>query len=202
MATTKKSTTTKTTTAKRAAVKQEEPKIAERNIFEVAAERFPIAETAVDTGAGTVNVKNRISLTDMITLVNYIASMCMDSQTGEVKWEFFEFATRASVVAAYCGVSIPEDIDAAYAAVCGKDGLYWAICDHIDSDQLNCVWDSVRDKLESREALNQSIALGRLNDLLNSVDSLMNTIGEFSDGFSGEDVTEAMHQLRVLTGEK
>lgn len=202
MATTKKTTTTKSTTTKKATVKVEEPKVAEKNIFEAMAERFPAVETPVDTGAGIVNVKNKIPMSDMLTLINLIVEMCVNGETGEVKWEVYDFAVKACIVATYCGVSIPGDLDVAYAAVCGKNGLYLQICDDIDSDQLNEIWDSVRDKLESRDALNQSIALGRLNEFLNSVESLMNTIGEMSENFDGEEAVKALGNLSVLTGGK
>ena len=203
MATTKKTTTaTKTTTAKKTTVKKKVEPVAERSVFELMAEKFPITETEVDTPVGVVKVKNRIGLNDMVSLINLIVEMCVDNTTGEVKWEFYNFASKAAICATYCGVSVPDDLEVAYAAVCGSDGMFEHIKEYIDAEQLNNVLDGVEEKLDSRDAMNQSTAFNRLNELINHVDELMRTISSVSDEFNGEEAIDALNRLTLLTGGK
>lgn len=177
-------------------------KVAEKSVYERIIEALPTNEKEIETPAGMVKVKRRIAFSDMITLVNLIVNMCTDEHTGEVKWEFYDFAVKSCVTAAYCGDAIPDNLDVVYASVCGVDGLYRSVCDAIDPDQLTNIWHIVRDKLESRDKLNQSTAVGKLNQFLESVDELMKAVGSVSENFDGNEALAALQSLGTLVGVK
>ena len=200
MATTTKKTTTKATTAKKTTAKKKVEPVAERSVFELMAEKFPITETEVETPVGVVKVKNRIGLNDMVFLINLIVEMCIDNTTGEVKWEFYNFASKAAICATYCGVSVPDDLEVAYAAVCGSDGMFERIKEYIDAEQLNNVLDGVEEKLDSRDAMNRSVAMSRLSEFIQHVDELMGMVSDVSEGFDGTEAIKALHNLKVLSG--
>lgn len=214
MATTKKTTETiekKTTTRKRTTkkavaaqsdhiveLKKPEEAVKERSVFELMAEKFPVKETEVETPAGMIKIKNRISLNDMVVLVNLIVNMCTDAQTGMVKWEIYDYVTKLVICSVYCGIDVPKDLEIGYSAVCVDGGLYELVEANIDRDQLVNIWDTTADRLRAQEALNCSVAVGKLNQFLESVSALMETIGSISDGFDGEEAVKALGQLSVL----
>lgn len=214
MATTKKTTETtekKTTTRKRTTkkavaaqsdniveLKKPEETVKERSVFELMAEKFPVKETEVETPVGMIKVKNRISLNDMVVLVNLIVDMCTDAQTGMVKWEIYDYVTKLVICSVYCGVDVPKDLEVGYNAVCGKGGLYELVEPNIDPAQLDVIWNGTADKLRAQEDLNCSVAVGRLNQFIESVSELMEAIGNISEGFDGEEAVKALGQLSVL----
>lgn len=202
----KKTTTRKRTTKKAAAVQSdnivelkkpvEEAK--ERSVFELMAEKFPAKETEVETPVGAIKVKNRISLNDMVLLVNLIVNMCTDSQTGMVKWEIYDYVVKLVISAVYCGIDVPQDLNVGYSAVCVDGGLYELVAANIDRDQLVNIWDTAAKKLRAQEELNCSVAVGKLNQFLESVNELMQAVGSVSENFDGEEAVKALGQLSVL----
>ena len=174
--------------------------VVEKTIFELMAEKRPAKETIVDTPAGSVSVKNRIPFSEMIMIINTVVDMCTDSDTGEVKWEMMNYALKMAVCSSYCNVAVPKNVEVAYSAVCGEDGLYEIIKEYIDADQLGNISDSIFDKLKAREDLNNSTAVGKLKELIESVDGLMKAVSDASEGFDPETVAGALGSLSLLTG--
>lgn len=214
MATTKKTTETtekKTTTRKRTTkktvaaqsdniveLKKPEEAVKERSVFELMAEKFPVKETEVETPVGMIKVKNRISLNDMVVLVNLIVNMCTDAQTGMVKWEIYDYVVKLVISAVYCGIDVPQDLEVGYNAVCVNGGLYELVEANIDRDQLMNIWDTAAKRLRAQEELNCSVAVGKLNQFLESVSELMEAVGSVSENFDGEEAVKALGQLSVL----
>lgn len=206
----KKTTTRKRTTKKTVAaqpdniveLKKPVEEVKERSVFELMAEKFPVKETEVETPVGVIKVKNRISLNDMVVLVNLIVNMCTDSQTGMVKWEIYEYVVKLVISAVYCGIDVPQDLEVGYSAVCGEGDLFALVEKYADEDQLINIWDSTREKLRAQEELNCSVAVGKLNQFLESVSELMEAIGSVSADFNGEEAAKALEQLGVLMGGK
>lgn len=194
--------TTKKTTAKKDATKKAVTPVNEKSIFELIAEESKSTEVLVETTAGQVPVRSRIGFGDMVTLINMIVDMCVDEETGEIKWEMFDYISKMAICVSYCGLRVPKSIEIGYMSVCGANGLYEQIKEYIDNEQLNNVIDSSLDKLRAREELNNSVALGKLRELLKGVDELMNMISDASEGYSSEDAVNAMTRLVALTGGK
>lgn len=194
--------TTKKTNAKRNTVKKIETPVAEKSVFELMAEAFPAIDTVVETPVGEVTVKDRIGFSEMITLINMIVDMCVTEETGEIKWEMFDYVSKMAICVSYCGLRVPKSIEVGYASVCGKNGLYEQIKEYIDPEQLGNILDSSLDRLRAREELNNSTALGRLNELLKNVDELMKMIADASEEYSTEDAVNAMTHLAAMTGGK
>lgn len=206
----KKTTTRKRTTKKTVAaqsdniveLKKPVEEAKERSVFELMAEKFPVKEAEVETPVGVIKIKNRISLNDMVVLVNLIVNMCTDSQTGMVKWEIYDYVVKLVISAVYCGIDVPQDLEVGYNAVCGEGDLFTLVERYADEDQLIDIWDSTRAKLRAQEKLNCSVAVGKLNQFLESVSELMEAIGSVSADFNGEEAAKALEQLSVLMSGK
>lgn len=209
MATTKKTNEAaekKVTTRKRAANKNievvEEKKEKTRSVFEMMSDNFPAGVAEVETPAGVVHVRERISLDDMVRLVNLIVATCTDNETGMVKWEIFPYVTKLLICSVYCGEDVPENLEAGYNAVCGKGRLYSLIAPAIDPEQCNEIWDGAQERLEAQDELNCSVAVGKLNQFLESVSGLMETISSMSENFDGEEAVKALEQLGAMAAGK
>lgn len=213
MATAKKETAAKATTTKKATTRKktvkpveetpvvEAPK-EERSLFELMAEHCAAKITDVETPVGTIHIRDKISFTEMITLVNLIVDMCIDDKTGEVKWEFYDFATASCICAVYCGIPASADPDTNYAATCGENALLVEVLLHADTEQIHEIMQSTREKLKSRDALNHSAAAYKLNEFIDRVNELIEIIKSTTDNFSPEDTMDAIRKLTVLTGGK
>ena len=169
-----------------------------KSLFDVYAAKKPVSEHTIKTEAGDVTVRSRVSMADMMRIVSLCVEMCTDQTTGEVKWELYDYVTRLLICAVYCGVDVPSDIEAGYDAVY-SGGLYEEVTGYIENEQLDMIWASVRQKLMSRDALNASIAVGKLNALLESVQELMNAVGEAADGFDGAEALKALNVLNKMS---
>lgn len=195
---TEKKTTARKRTANKAVEISEEKKEKTRSIFEMMSDNFPAEVVEVETPAGVIHVRERISLNDVAALVNLIVNMCTDSETGMVKWEINEFVTRLLICSVYCGIDVPENLETGYNAVCGNGRLYDYVAHAIDLDQLNVIWDSVENRLRAQEELNCSVAVGKLNQFLESVSGLIETINSMSENFDGEEALKALGQLSAM----
>lgn len=166
-----------------------------RTIFELMAEKRQAGSVVVETPAGAISVKHRITFSDMLMIINTVVDMCTDADTGEVKWEMLNYASKMAVCSSYCGIMVPKNVEVSYSAVCGDDGLYELIKDHIDAEQLNNINNSIFAKLKAREELNNSTAVGKLKELLDNVDSLMKAVSDMSDGLDPDAVAGALSRI-------
>ena len=194
--------TARKTASKKNIKKETVTPVEEKSIFEKMAEEFPAVETPVETPVGLVTVRDRINFSDMITLINMIVDMCTNEETGEIKWEMFDYVSKMAICVSYCGLRYPRNVEVGYSSVCGKSGLYEIIKEYLDPVQLNNVIDSAMDKLRAREELNNSTALGKLNELMKNVDDLMKMVAEASEEYSAEDAANAMTHLAAMIGGK
>jgi len=202
--TARKKTARKAAGSKPAEIIQLRPdgQVKEPSVFEKMAALRNAGSTTVETPAGMVEVAKRISLNDMILLINLIVSMCTDQATGMVKWEIYDYITKLVICSVYCGEDVPQDLEAGYNAVCGEDGLYNHIAGAIDEEQLNNIWDSTTERLTALETLNCSTAVGKLNQFLENVQQLMEAIGEAADGFDASETEKAIGKILAFDGRK
>lgn len=211
MATTKKTTTTKSTTTKKAPAKRttkpkleivkDEP-VQEMSVFEKMAARFPVTKQEVDLGDGLkVNVRNRLTFQEMMELVQKICDTCVDEQRGEVHMQMLDYVGRLFITAVYCGIEVPGDLDAGYAAMLGKDGLYNRIAVYIEPEQLDGIWQACRFKLRAKEDMFCSAAAKISINMMQKITELYEMISGITDDFDTEEALDVLKKLNTLTGE-
>lgn len=190
------------TARKKSTAKRVAPQAQDKTIFELIAEKCDSIETPVETAGGVVTVRNRIGFGDMTVLINTVVDMCTDDTNGEILWEIVDYTTKVAICVSYCSIRGPRGVEAGYTAVCGENGLYAQIVPHIDGEQLTNIFESVQRRLLGREALNQSTAVGRLNEMIQSVNELMKMIEAAADGYNSDDAIKALQSLATITGGK
>ena len=203
--TTKKTTTAKKAAPKKTAAKKPELKIVEpvENIFEKVAKQFPVGTAIVDIGGGmTVDVKSRIGFEDMLSLVKTIVDTCTNEDESEVSFEALDYAGKMLIISAYCGIEAPEDPEIGYAAVCGANRLYEMVAGYIDSEQLEYIWASARERLVARQHMFHSTALRQVKELLTQVNALMNIVQDAVDVFDSGELEEMIKELPGMSGGK
>lgn len=168
-------------------------------MFEMMAESFPPCTNQVDLGAGmSVEVRNRLGLTEMMLLVKNIVDACVDEERGEVHTEIVDYVAKLCICSVYCNIPAPEDQEIGYAAVCGADRLYERIEPYIDGEQLINIWDSVMDRLNAKQELFASAAAKITIDMLQKVNELYEMVNSVAENFDGEEAVEAVKKLSVL----
>lgn len=204
MATTKKTMTEKKTTAKRTAkpkltvVKTEEKPM---SVFEQMSARFQPMVSDVDLGDGlTVHVVSRLPLQSVIALIKRITDVCVDEERGEVHFHMLDFTAKLFIVSAYCGIEVPEDVEVGYAATCRAGGLYELVSSHIDTDQLEMIWNSCEDIMSGKAELFNSAAAKLTIDIVQRINELYEMISNVTDHFDGEEAVEALRQFSTIAG--
>ncbi len=213
MATTKKTTTEKKTTTKKAPVKRttkpklevvkEEPAQQELSVFEKMAIKFPFEQHEVKIAEDiTVNVRNRIGLGEMVSLVRNAVDTCIDEDRGEVHFELVNYVTKMLICTVYCSEIVPANNEAGYLAVSGDGHMYEQIESHIDQEQLSTIWHSVRETLRAKHEMFSSAAAKVTIDMLHRLDELYELFKGIADNFDGEEAVAAVKKLGTLVGDK
>lgn len=210
--TAKSNTTKKTTTAKKpAAKKTAKPKleivkddpVKELSVFEKLAEKFPVYTTHVVLGDGIeVDVRNRISMGEMVLLVKQIVDLCVDEEHGEINFELYTYVTELLICAAFCGLEVPDNAEAGYLAVCKTGGMYEQIAGYIDEDQLSDIWKISGEKIKAKCDMFNSAAAKITVDMLQRINELFEMISSVTDKFDGEEAVNAVIELSKITGTK
>lgn len=156
--------------------------------------------THVDLGDGIeVDVRNRLGFSEMLTVIRAITNACTDEEKGEVHFDVFDYAAKAFICSAYCGIPAPEDPETGYAAICGADRMYELIADYIDDDQLNVIWASARERLTGKRELFNTAAAEMTLNMLQKVNELYEMIGNVTEHFNGDEAIDAIRRLATLT---
>jgi len=210
MATTKKTTTTKSTTTKKVPAKRttkprleivkDEP-VQELSVFEQMAARFPVTKQEVDLGDGLkVNVVNRIPLQDTLELIKRITDVCIDEQRGEVHYHMFDFTAKLFIVAVYCGIAVPENVEVGFDATCGTDRLYDRIKGYIDPYQLDMIWRSCGAILNEKNDMFNSAAAKLTIDIIQRVNELYEMISGVTENFDSQEAIDALKKFSAIAG--
>lgn len=169
-------------------------------MFEKMAIKFPFEQEEVEIAEGIkVNVRKRIGLGEMIALVHSIVDTCVNEDRGEVHFELLDYATKMSVCAVFCNEVAPENNEIGYLATVGAGRLYEKIAEHIDQDQLNNIWMSVRENMAAKQKLFCSAAAKITIDMLQKINELYEMISNVTENFDGEEAIKAVKNLSVLT---
>ena len=164
------------------------------------AARFPFEQKEVDLGDGlVVHVRNRLGLGEMMTVVRNIVDACTDEERGEVYFELFEYVTKMTICAVYCNEIAPENNEIGYLAVCSAGGFYDKIEPYMDEEQIDTIWSTAREKLESKRDMFVGAAAKITIDMLQRLNELYDMMANVAEDFDGEEAVEAVKKLSVLT---
>lgn len=173
----------------------------EKNIFEAISEHFdnPTVDVEICDGC-TVSVKHRLSMSEMLAAIRMIADSCTDEENGIINHEVYDYATKLTICAMYCGIKAPVDSNIGYEAVVGRGRMYEKIRDHIDTWQELYIWEAAEKILESRENMYNSAAAKITIDMLGKMEGMYEMIEGMSKDFNSEESVDALNQLRTIIG--
>ena len=169
------------------------------SVFEKMAVRFvpTVTEVALCDGV-TVNVRKRITLSELMMIVRQIVDACTDEDRGEVHFELFDYATKMAICAVYCGEVAPENNEIGYLAIVGEDRMYDLITPHIDKGQLDNIWFSARERLNAKSNMFASAAARMTVDMLQKMNDLYDMMSSVAAEVDEGNAEEAFRNIISL----
>ena len=137
-----------------------------------------------------IKIKKRLSIFEMKVLFDNIYERCFSNEDGSYQPEYRDFADRASVVAMYTDLEMPQLVQDQYDLVFMTD-LYYFVGDNIDQMQFASIMDAVDEKV--KESVDSKTS--EIEDTLSTVANLTEM---FSTLFDGIDPKEASAVLKTI----
>ena len=148
----------------------------------------------------TIQVKYRLSLTEMNSLISDIVNTIIDMQTGEYNPEYMVLVERMLLLKHYAGIQIGKtDLGAAYRVLFETD-LYTQAMQHADNSQVDEVLNAVSARVNFLKEMIIATAGHKAVELLTQMEQLMNSVENMSSDMSGEQISHLISMFGDLTG--
>lgn len=141
-----------------------------------------------------ITVRRIISVSELIAIVNSVASSAFSGETGAYSPVSVDFTERFAVLGLYTDIQMPEDINERYE-LCYAPGLYISVVEAIDPAQYEHLVRSVAREVEYLKQAGINEMNARINKLMNMIESFGNSMKSVMEQISPEDMqklTEAM----------
>lgn len=148
----------------------------------------------------TIQVKRRLSLTEMNALICEIVNTLIDIQTGEYNPEYATLVKRMLLLKHYAGIQIGKtDIGNAYRVFAETD-LYVQAMQYVDGSQVDEVLEAVDVRVAFLKEVIIATAGHKAMEMLTQMEQLMGTVENMSASVGGDQMGQLLSVLGELTG--
>lgn len=136
-----------------------------------------------------VVIKKTLSITEAIMFVEDTVETCFAADTNDYIPEVKDFAIKANVLEMYANFTLPKNNNARYALIYQTDAFY-EVLKHINREQFDELCRSIEEKLHYRSSNLLEKYNAQINEILQSVEELGNSISNIFDGINSETISE------------
>lgn len=148
----------------------------------------------------SIQVKYRLSLAEMNTLIHEIINTLIDIQTGEYNPEYATLVKRMLLLKHYAGIQIGKtDLGSAYRVLSETD-LYVQAMQHVDGSQVDEVLDAVDARVAFLKEAIIATAGHKAVEMLAQMEQLMSSVENMSSSVDAEQISQLVSMLSRLSG--
>jgi len=147
-------------------------------------------------------MKRHLSLTEMLTFVDEVVSVCFPSGGGFLP-EAMEFAARSCIIKWYTNVSLPDNLEHRYEILYHTDIVDF-VCQQIDSVQLEEIMAAIDRKIDYLCQSHVAAVQKKLDQLTVVLEDLREQAEAMFSGVTPEDIKKLTGAISSgsLSGEK
>lgn len=145
--------------------------------------------TKVEWNGIELEIKNVISLQDMLSFVRDVVDNCFTDDTGEYIPEVKDFAMRCAVLEYYGNFSLPEDVKHKYELVYGSDAIM-VVLQHIDKYQYGEMMSAIDKKIAHRAQSNIEALTTQMNEAISAMNDITDGMASIFGGIDNSTVTK------------
>lgn len=138
-----------------------------------------LVSTKIEWNGININIKNMISIGEMMNFERTAVETCFVTEDEFIP-SVASFQFNSCVLRFYTDLPYPEDLDDALYLIYGTD-IMEVVYQYVNIDQIKCLEDACTKKFEYKCDAYTITSKLRVNNLINSFDSLASTIGTMSD---------------------
>ena len=135
-----------------------------------------------------IKVKRYLNIYEMKILFDSILSRCFSVDEGAYQPEYRDFAERASTVAIYSDLRMPDGVEDQFDLMYKTD-LYYSISERIDPIQRGAVLDAIDEKIKETVDYRANQVIKNSEEVLSSVSDLVNNFNEMFDGVTPNELS-------------
>ena len=135
-----------------------------------------------------VTIKRFIPVTDMIEMVDEVASCCF-LDDGSYHPEMKDFVLRCNVLTRYANFTLPEKLEHKYELVYGTDA-YDFVMENINADQYSEIVNAIDEKLSYLCDVNVAGIEQKMYDAVEAFNQLQEKLTDMFDGVTNEDIVK------------
>lgn len=149
-----------------------------------------------------LNVKYRLSLTDMMSCITDIVDTIVDLETGTFDPEYKLIAPDMFIMHYYAGLPINKTGIAQAFRVLSETDLIGQLSPYVDQSQLKLISNAVEEKLSYYKELLSNTAAQRVTILLNGIENIFAQLGDATSALSEGKLQQLMDVLSRTASEK
>ena len=126
---------------------------------------------SIEFEGSTYNVKEIISIEDVMGFVRTVAYTCFDDSDFTYNPELKDFSIRVETFKRYTDVELPDDVTELYSFVYKNDDLFMTVISSISRAQFDAVLKAVDDKIQYIIDTNVNAVNASLSEMSSKIDS-------------------------------
>lgn len=147
-----------------------------------------IAMTSFEWNGMVIDVKERLTMTEMLEFVAKVVSMCFDD-SGEYMPEILDYAVQSNIVEMYTDMVMPDDLEAQYDMLV-RTNISSLITEHIDTIQFREMIKAIDRKLKYVSESNSEKIRADVERLFGMFDQLQESVGQAIQSITGSDIAK------------
>lgn len=132
-------------------VRKKKSDIIEEEITPIEKLIIPPSSTTISIGEVEVEVKSKLSLSEVIAFTESVVNSIVDHESSNVKYDIKDYIIGVNTLAFYTDLRLPKSVEKQYEILTQTDILE-QIMDYIDEKQYWHILDSIDEQLRFEEA--------------------------------------------------
>ena len=143
-----------------------------------------------------VVVKKRLSLSEMLTMVDGVTDGCF-TDDGQYTPEARQFTTDCAILELYANFRLPSNIEKRYDIVCSKavQTVISGIVEKIDRRQFNMIQDAITEKIDYRINTQTAAIERQINELSKQIEEIGNELTSVFQDTTPEEMKSVLASL-------
>lgn len=168
------------------------------NKFELALNQENIiTETLVGTEDVTIQIKETITLPEMILFVREVVEACIDGENGEYIPEAYDFAIRSAVLTRYANFAMPANLDKQYW-LAYNTRAFEQVISNINEYQFNDIIKAIDRKIKYMLDVMSSTAVSKIHEVIDKFNEIAETGERIFGGASADEMTNFVSGVSKL----
>lgn len=156
-----------------------------------------ITETLSGTEDVIIQIKQSITLPEMMLFVQEVVEACIDGESGEYIPEAYDFAIRSAVLTHYANFAMPTSLDKRYWLVYNTQAFQQVI-NCINKCQFDDIIRAIDRKIKYMLNVMSSAAITKIHEIIDKFNNIAEVSGKLFDDVSNDEIADFINGIAKL----